>query len=479
MDSFRDRQTTDMSSYNYNIDRRLMERGNNFNQSKDKYGEITGEYLETPIIDKGMPMRSHIVPALNNIYGNDNPYLDFNLYREKPNLKVSNYDPVHNLNNDNLSFAKISDMNQSIISQPNNITNSSNIFTFDFLEKFTENIKSKKSTVLSPYSIYNCFSLLYIGSKNQTEYLLKNYFNFLSKQQTHNYMYKLNQELLNSKVFNSLNLVLYSNSFTINEAYKSYVDKIGYFIPYDNNNSVQDTKKINTIISNSTKGMINNLLSAQMLQNNKLVLINTIYFNSKWKKPFNLDNTKQEEFYGLTKTIVPMMSQKDTYHNYYEDSNNQILEMDYIDNVFSMGFILPKSQYSDLRVQSLNEFNYYISNLKSKKISIIKIPKFKTDSRYSISNLFKKYGLKEIFQNIDISEIIPKMNNHDNIYVTDIIHAATIEVDESGTKASASTAMFMENSIATKPISFIANHQFQYYIRYKPQNLVIFTGMYY
>lgn len=496
MNSFRDRQTTDMSSYDYNIDRRLMERDsfNRFsqrrndryndqysNQQDDRYGEITGEYLELSPIDKGMPMRSHIVPAIHNTQSFDNPHLDFNLYREKPNLKVSSFDPLTQQHQHDLRFARLNDSTQSIIktSPSSSIIESSNGFTFDFLEKFLENLKSKKSLILSPYSIMQCFCLLYIGSKNQTENLLRNYFNFSSKQQTHTNLYRINQELTNSNVFSSLNLVCYSNQLTINEAYRSFINKIGYFLPFDQHNPAQDTQKINTLVAQSTGGMIKNFLQPQMLANNILVLINAIYFHSKWKIPFNPSHTRQEIFYGLTKTQVPMMSQITVSHNYFEDMHNQVLEMDYSDNVFSMGFILPKSQYIEPFVNQ-DQFNYYISNLEKTKLNQVKIPKFKIDSRYSVSNLFKKYGLRDIFQYIDITEIIPPMNA-DSIFVTDIIHAAIIEVDESGTKAAAATGIIMQKSISleSQDINFIANHQFMYYIKYKPYNLVLFVGQYY
>ena len=499
MSSFRDKQTTDMSSYNYNIDRRLMER-NNFNQPSgeneqtqnqeyyqnlDKYGEITGEYLELPNIDKGMPMRSHIVPAINNIQSNDNPYLDFNLYREKPNIRVSSFDPLTHFNNGShqqeMRFAKLNEQSQ-IHNQPKStsIIEASNNFTFNFLDKFTGNLKSRKSIILSPFSIMQCFSLLYIGSKNQTEKLLKNYFNFPDKRAVHTDLYKINQDLTQTKVYSSVNLAGCPNYLTINDAYRSFINKIGHFIQFDPRNPQQDTQKINNIVSQATGNHINNFLQPQMLSNNILVLLNTVYFYSKWKQPFNPVRTKPEIFYGLSKTQVPMMAQTDTTHNYFEDTYNQILEMDYSDNVFSMGFILPKSQHAEPMINS-EQFNYYVGSARPTKLKTIKIPKFKTDSRYSVSNLFKKYGLKDIFQNIDITEIIPPINS-DPVFVTDIIHAAYIEVDEAGTKATAATGMFMQNFISEKKtpdINFIANHQFLYYIRHKPHNLVLFVGQYY
>ena len=139
-DNFRDRHTTDMGSYQYNIDRRLMER-DNFNQQsygpegnrdgdsqwlerEQNYGEITGEFLNGFDLDKGMPMRTGMVqhPAEREEYSNlDNPYLDFNLYKERPQMRVSNHDPFAMQGAGDISFSKLDD-NTQILRQPVNST---------------------------------------------------------------------------------------------------------------------------------------------------------------------------------------------------------------------------------------------------------------------------------------------------------------------------------------------------------------------
>lgn len=488
---FRDRHTTDMGSYEYNINRRLMERNNFYQPSEQKeqeerYGEITGEFLELSDLDKGMPMRSGmILPDMTPEETLNNPYLDFNLYREKPNSKVPYFDPLVMSNNrpSNIGFSKLND-DTKILHNPlkqnyqKPLIQSFNEFTFGFLDKFTGSLKSKKSIIISPFSIMQSFCLLYVGSKTKTEQLLQSYFNLPDKRAVHTNLFKINQELLSSKVFSLANLACCPNYLTINEAYKSFVNQIGSFLTFDPRNPVPDAHKINNIIGAATGNLIKNFLQPEMLKG-VLILVNTVYFYSKWKQPFDKNKTKPEIFYGIKQSLVPMMIQTKVKHGYFEDTYNQILEMDYADNVFSMGIILPKSQYGEPMITS-EQFNYYVDNLKQVELNTVKIPKFKSDTRYSIAKLFMKYGLGDLFQNIDIGEIIPPINNQ-NVFISDIVHAAVIEVDEDGTKAAAATGMVYEQSLSkkTQNISFIANRQFLYYIRYKPYNLVLFTGQYY
>src|SRR5439155_1589077 len=124
-------------------------------------------------------------------------------------------------------------------------------FTFDFLNKFNQNLKIKKSLILSPFSIIQLFILLYLGSKNKTEQELKNFFKLSDKKNSFKYIYKLNQKFKISKIINGLNFICVPNYIPLNNVFISYVKKIGHFIKFDLINSKYETLKLNQIIKNS------------------------------------------------------------------------------------------------------------------------------------------------------------------------------------------------------------------------------------
>jgi serine protease inhibitor len=484
----------DQSQYQNNINKRFMERDNYFfqdsnyvNEKRSDYhsfstskhiGEITGVNMNLSELEKGMPMRpstfdDYRVP--NTTETTTNPYLDFNLYDEKPNLNVQYYD------NPQENFSNLDQQNYIIGRQINpknneiNMSNTINIFTLDFFERFTEHLKSKKSFILSPFSIFQSFAILYMGSKNHTEETLSQYFLFPDKHTTFKSLLKINQEVQNS--ISQINLFCVPNNIIVNNAFLSYIDKLGLFIKYNPKNISQETQKINDLINQTTKGTIRNIIQPNILSSKLFTIINTIYFYSKWKIPFSTQHTKIEPFYGINKVETHMMNLMNSKHRYFEDHENQILEMDFEDDNICMGFILPKNSYSEPNIV-FEKLQYYISKLQNLEIKQIKIPKFKHESRYKVDNLFKKYGLTEIFTNADLSEITPPINGTPT-YISDIIHAAIIIVSEQGVKASASTVMYMQNSSSRQEIKFIANHQFLYYLRYKPLNTLLFIGKYY
>ena len=502
----RENNNFDKDQHQFNIQRRIMERNfgqdstnkprQNYNQfldTTDTMGEITGEFLDTSQLDKGMPFRPTMTTSTDRYQLDDeldteqpdrNPHLDFNLYDTKPQLKVSYFDPF-TTSKSTIGYSSIGDETRILHkteSQNNELLLSEaiNIFTFDFMHKFTENLKTKKSLILSPFNILQSFCLLYIGSKNNTEKELKNYFSLPDKKTTFGSLFKINQHMANANALSKLNLICLPNFITLNDAYVSYINKLGHFAKFNPMESTYEANKLNNMISNSTNGMIKNVIQPTMLTNNNILeIINTIYFYSHWKQPFPVSNTKMDIFNGINKQQIMMMAQLNKKHRYFEDNYNQILEMDYIGDLFTMGFVLPKSQYNDAMITH-EQFEYYIKNLKETPINVIKIPKFKHETKYRIDNLFKKFGLREVFTNADISDIIPPINGFP-IIISEIIHTAVIIVNEAGTKASASTISEFSNSYSEskRKINFIANHQFLYYVRFKPYNTLVFIGQYY
>jgi serine protease inhibitor len=495
----RENHNFDIDMHNSNIQRRIMEREftlnspsnkqNNQNQNVDyneNFGEITGDLLDGSNLDKGMPFR----PKMNittQRYSNDNfeddnqnTHLDFNLYDSKPNIKVSYYDPF-STQTTQVGYSNINSdfqiLKQSEYNKPEFILSDiTNAFTYDFIHQFTEVLNSKKSLLLSPFNILQSFILLYIGSKNNTEKELKSYFSLPDKKTTFSTMLKINQYLMNTNIFTKLNVICIPTNITLNDAYVSYVNKLGNFIKINSNEPMNESFTLNKIIENSTNGLIKNIIQPYMInKNQQLILINTIYFYSKWKYQFDPGLTKNEKFNGIQIKSMPMMIQYNIKHRYFEDTHNQILEMDYADDLFTMGIVLPKSQYNNPMI-TYDQFKYYTENLKETYLDIVKIPKFRQETKYKIDNLFKKYGLREIFTNADLSDMIPKINNHPT-NINEIIHASIIIINEAGIKNGTSNTSY--NSSSYKKINFIANHQFLYYIRFKPYNILLFIGVFY
>lgn len=444
-------------------------------------GEITGQQFDPEQMSQGMPMRSYIRDDSKTRYTDAhnsepiyNPQLDFDLFESKPNLNVNYFDPSNAPNSNNF-FSGLNENTQLLpdntnISAESRMSAVSNKFTFSFLHKFCQNLSQLKSIIISPFSMIQLFAILYRGSKGITENELRDFFNFYDKNETLDSLIKLNKSF--PQTLKRMNMIIIPNHIMLNQAFASHVIKLGNIIQIDASVPLTESQRLDSIIHSSTNGMINNIITPDMLNRGRdMLLVNTLYFYCKWKKTFNPKYTKQEPFFGLQRYPVHMMLEKDGTHRYYEDNQYQVIEKDYADDVFAFGIVLPKDKYDKPLVDD-EYFQYVISQLKPQKINMFKMPKFRHQSKVKIDNLFKKYGLRNIFERPDFSEILPSTNT----YVSDIIHVAVIDVNETGIET---TAMTTYNSTSSHSINFIANHPFLYYIRFRPTNTIIFTGLFF
>lgn len=452
----------------YDIERIIMERGENLfakntkNTKKSKIdntGEITGKEFSIDETEKGMPVRTfhdkmnmiERVPKSSEYV--TNKYLDFDLFDKQANIseKVPYYDPV--FTNIDKNFAEIEDIDYDGIKKSNAqnnaqnntmnqdilITNNLNSFTFVFFDKFISHMNGQKPMIVSPLNLLSIFNTLYIGSKSNTQQELSDFFSLSDKNSSSIYF--------KNKDIPGLNMILMPNNVTINNAFlKNYTNQNNAVLNY----KIQDFQKINNIYGRATNNKINNIVNSNVLINPNIIILSGMYYNLKIR--------------GFTKKIlfnksrkINFIVQKNVKHNYFEDQNCQILEMD--DGKYNFGIMLSKNKIT------VNLFNYYISQLKEKNINIVAIPEFKIESKYKIDNLFKKYGLDNIYHQINLSDMI---ETKDNLFVSDIIYNNIFELT-----CIQNNMSLQQNS---SNINFIANIPFIFYHRDKNNNLINFIG---
>lgn len=344
-----------------------------------------------------------------------------------------------------------------------------NNFTFEFLHQFTKNMRTKRSVVVSPFSIVQSFIIMYVASKGRTETDLQKYFLFSGKAPMFQSLVELNAALHKTGVFKSTNILCISDAHNVNNKFADLLGHVGSIVSFNYKSADTTVRVVNNIAAKTTNGMIDNVISANMLQPpTDFALINVIYFYSKWKSPFSAQMTTPNTPFRGNTTKVTMMSQYNGQFNHFADNNFAILEMDYVDGYFSMGFVL-STDIDRSRLERL------VSQLSEKKISVLKIPKFKQEFKYKIDNIFRENGLHSLFQNLDTDLVST------STAISYVVHGAAIIVDETGTKAAAYTSVLSQNSVsvAKEEINFIADRPFTYYIRYKPQNLIVFVGQFF
>ncbi|AVL94588.1 serine proteinase inhibitor [Moumouvirus australiensis] len=334
------------------------------------------------------------------------------------------------------------------------------------------------SNIFSPLSLNYTLSLLHLGALDKTNNELVKLLKYKYSLDDLDYI----KNIFNDESIKMSNLFIINDKYKINKEYIDLVNNLAKFIFENFTDSDIISNKVNNFIEQKTNGLIKNVITPSDIKKDMiLVLVNTIYFKSKWSKPFKINKTIRDKFYGENK-FVDYMRKKD-YYQYYENNSYQIVEIPYKNDNYVFGIILPilpvnndnvDYTINNVPILSTQEIDELINNLQLQKVDL-KIPKFTQKKRLEFVPILQKMGLSQIFKQNAQLDIISQ-----EIFISRIIHEAVIIVDENGTKASATTIVSglatMSMPIKENIKTFKADHPFVFYIRHIPTNMFLFYG---
>ena len=162
-----------------------------------------------------------------------------------------------------------------------------------------------------------------------------------------------------------------------------------------------------------------------------------------------------------------------------------VLEMPYTGDRLSITFILPNAKNGLRKLEE--QFNTIdLSENKNSKAPrhrmyekevAIAIPKFKIESTHNLKDSLERMGLKHMFEagKADFSGI----TDTKELFVSEVIQKAFIEVNEEGGEATAATAvMFSRSAVRSQPSppEFICDHPFLFMIKDHLTGMILFSG---
>ena len=153
---------------------------------------------------------------------------------------------------------------------------------------------SKENAFVSPYSIDSAFGLVYCGAKDRTAQEIRDTLGLpADPAKCGEFFDAVSREYAANKMVE----VLVSNSVWYEKKYDdlilpSFIDMIkkyygGTFYKEDFSQPGPLVKKVNAYVEDHTKNMIRNLLSpSDITPRSFMILLNTLFFEAKWKTPF-------------------------------------------------------------------------------------------------------------------------------------------------------------------------------------------------
>jgi serpin B len=239
--------------------------------------------------------------------------------------------------------------------------------------------------------------------------------------------------------------------------------------------------KINGWVEKETRDKIKDLLQPGVLTTQtRLVLTNAIYFKGTWFSQFKKDNTKDEPFFLADGKEVKakLMHQKERFP-YAETDDAQVLALPYTGGPMRMVVILPKKKGGLADVEkalSADKLAAALGKLAPRQVEVA-LPRFKFTAQFSLVPELKALGMRRAFtREADLSGL----TGSPDLFITDVIHKAFVDVNEEGTEAAAATAVVVGDKSDVgrpEPVAvFRADHLFLFAVTDAKTGSVLFLG---
>jgi serpin B len=373
------------------------------------------------------------------------------------------------------------------------VVNANNQFAIELYSQY----KSQDGNIFfSPYSISTALAMTYEGARGATAEEMQSVLHFpIDNDSRRNGFLQIYNEINKKDKNYTLST---ANALWAQEDYKfldSYFTLIRTYYGGNvtNLDFVGDTENsritINRWVEEHTNNKIKDILQPGTIDPvTRLVLTNAVYFKARWFIPF-LNETSDQDF-RVTPTNIVKVKMMSLYgydvrtssgksvplsFNYAETNEAQIIELPYEGNETSMLILLPKGDTLQTLEQSLSidKLNQWKAMLNETGLDGVYLPRFKFETKYSIPETLEDMGMKTAFTS---SADFSGMDGTKSLYISQVIHQAFIDVNETGTEAAAATAVVMTLGMSSPKPQFRADHPFIFIIQQRDTGNILFMG---
>lgn len=178
------------------------------------------------------------------------------------------------------------------------------------------------------------------------------------------------------------------------------------------------------------------------------------------------------------KTVrVPMMFLQDVEVNYFENEDLQAVELPYVGGEISMLVLLPKAELSRVESYLTSEKLEALRGMLTGREKVdIYLPRFKFETKYLMGGkegLLGKMGMPTAFT---MAADLSGLTGRKELYITEVVHQAFVEVNEEGTEAAAATAVIVGIKMVQRKPVFRADHPFLFIIQERQSGTILFLG---
>jgi len=348
-----------------------------------------------------------------------------------------------------------------------------NKFSLDLLNSLADS-GSNENVLYSPISLHTALSQVLYGAEGNTQTELRT---ALGVRPTEGLVRQYRDIRRRNQNLKTSNIIALHRGFSpkptfINRLRAGFNSRVEEFdMVGDKTGTINE---INREVASVTENKIQNLLSEQDVgPDTKMILVNAVFFKANWKNEFDESNTFCGKFQTskLGTVMTKFMSQK-MKAKLTQRKNLDVLQLPYDDESTSMIIFLPKegkNMKSVINFMSSEGFQSLENTPNTTKVEVV-LPRFKFEYTTQLKQQLQELGIKDLFtRKANLRKISAR-----ELFVSDGVHKAFIEVDEKGTEAAAATGVSF--ATRTKIEKFEADRPFMFMIYDSFNKIPLFVG---
>lgn len=231
-----------------------------------------------------------------------------------------------------------------------------------------------------------------------------------------------------------------------------------------------------------TKGRIRNIVDS-LSDEQRLMLINCVYFKGLWHQPFDAERTRDKVFHARRgDERRPFMHMRNRF-DYWEDAHVQVVRLDYAGfGRLSLWVFLPSQQTGleefvrDLR----GAFWESVRRHSETRPGTLALPRFKLECSEQLNKGLQAAGMECCFDpgRADFSGMLVE---REPLFISEVLQKTYLEVNEQGTEAAAATRFLMTMAACMpseppKPFEMVVDRPFFVALGDAASGLLLFTA---
>jgi serpin B len=226
-------------------------------------------------------------------------------------------------------------------------------------------------------------------------------------------------------------------------------------------------RRVNSWAHEKTRGRIPTVV-ASLTEYSPLLAMNAVYFKGLWSEPFEVEETRDEEFTLLdgTKQLVPAMRQSGEFR-YAEIGGAQIVSLPYKGGM-SMRVVLPPKHtpFPKFCAELTSIVGTSWTRFMAERDGHIRLPRFRIETQADLSAPLKSMGMSQVFDPARAE--LEGISDRKPLYLMGVMQKDFVEVNEKGTEAAALTYCVLGAALnpppPPPPFEMIVNRPFVFAI---------------